>query len=84
MVRDRFIDTMTVLRSNHAGEFQARVVNVTASTVTVRMQGEETVFSRSTGKVLKGNRDLSMHPIELCWYAPQNKQPLGRGASHLS
>lgn len=83
MVRDRFMDIVRVLRRKHSGELEARLVNCSASTVTVRLQGEETVFSRSTGKVLRGDQDLSLTPEELAWYAPQNSIPLGRGVAHF-
>lgn len=81
MTRNRFIDTMRVLRANH--EMEARIVNVTACTVTVRHQGDETVFSRGTGRVLRGDHSLCMHPEEAAWYSPQNRAALGSGVGHL-
>lgn len=83
MVRDRFMDTVRVLKRKHNGELQARLVNCSASTIVVRLQGEETVFSRSTGRVLRGDQDLSLTAEELAWYSPQNKIPLGRDVAHL-
>lgn len=83
MVRDRFMDTVRVLKRKHSGEIQARLVNCSASTITVRLNGEETVFSRSTGRVLRGDQDLSLTSEELAWFAPQNTIPLGRNVAHL-
>lgn len=83
MVRNRFMDTVRLLKRKTAGDIEARLVNVTATTVTVRLTGEETVFSRSTGRVLRGNQDLSMSPAELAWFAPQNVRAYGEGVGHL-
>lgn len=82
MFRNRFMDTVRVLKRNCVAEIEARLVNLTASTLTVRWRGEETVFSRSTGRVLRGDQDLSLCSEELAWYAPQNMKILGRGVSH--
>lgn len=81
MTRNRFLDTMRVLRSSQV--IEARIVNVTACTVTVRSQGDETVFSRGTGRVLRGDHSLCMHPEEQAWYSPQNRIALGSGVGHL-
>lgn len=81
MTRNRFLDTMRVLRVNH--EIEARIVNVTACTVTVRHHGEETVFSRGTGRVLRGDHSLCMHPEESAWFSPQNKRATASGIGHL-
>lgn len=83
MMRDRFMDTVRVLKRKHNGELEARLVNCSASTLTIRLNGEETVFSRSTGLVLRGDQDLSLTAQELAWFAPQNTTPLGRGVAHF-